>query len=282
VANAAGSNVTVIKIINPHPANFNAAVYRHITTGAEPWNIVASPDGKRIFVANNAQDAITAIDAKQNVVGLAVLVLRNHQLGRRGIWLLFAGAIIAVGLFVALSGDGNGKEPVAASASATGTLAWRVEGWSELVTSWSENPANWFVGEPLGSSFARKIEGFETTSHPHNFYIETMLRTGIAGLLAVIAGIAGLLRRLWRMPARVPGLLLGPDVFPALLTLQLVWFITWQPGVEQGLVIGLAMALAISLRGRVPLLEAAPASGPQIPRRAAFPPGPAIQHLRQG
>jgi hypothetical protein len=53
---------------------------------------------------------------------------------------------------------------------------------------------------------------------------------GIAGLLAFIAVTAGLLRRLWRMPARGPGLLLGRDVFPALLTMQLVWFITWQPG----------------------------------------------------
>jgi hypothetical protein len=138
------------------------------------------------------------------------------------------------------------------------------------------------VGEPLGSSFARKVQGSETTAHPHNFYIETMLRTGVAGLLAFIAVTAGLLRRLWQMSARGPGLLLGPDVFPALLTMQLVWFITWQRGAEQGLVIGLAIALAISLRGPVPFLTAAPVSGPQLPRRAAFPPGPAIQHLRQG
>jgi hypothetical protein len=216
------------------------------------------------------------------VVGLAVLMLRDRRLGRRTIWLVIGVAVVAIGLFMALSGDGSGKEPVAASASATGTLTWRIEGWSELVTSWSKNPANWLVGEPLGSSFARKVQGSETTAHPHNFYIETMLRTGIAGLLAFIAVTAGLLRRLWRMPARGPGLLLGPDVFPALLTMQLVWFITWQPGVEQGLVIGLAMALAISLRVPMPFLKTAPASGPQLPRRAAFPPGPAIQHLRQG
>jgi YVTN family beta-propeller protein len=68
VANAAGSNVTVIKITNPDPFNFKTAVDRQITTGAEPWNIVASPDGKRIVVANSAQDTITVIDAKKNVV----------------------------------------------------------------------------------------------------------------------------------------------------------------------------------------------------------------------
>ena len=59
MANAAGSDVTVIKIINPDPFNFKTTVDRQITTGAEPWNIVASPDGNRIFVANSSQDTIT-------------------------------------------------------------------------------------------------------------------------------------------------------------------------------------------------------------------------------
>ena len=76
IANAAGSDVTVIKIINPNPANFQTAVSGQITTGAEPWNIVSSPDGKRIFVANSAQDTITVIDAKQNVV-MGIVDLRN-------------------------------------------------------------------------------------------------------------------------------------------------------------------------------------------------------------
>ena len=34
-----------------------------ITTGAEPWNVVASPDAKRVFVANSGQDTITVLDA---------------------------------------------------------------------------------------------------------------------------------------------------------------------------------------------------------------------------
>ena len=34
-----------------------------ITTGAEPWNVVISPDGQRVFVANSGQDTITVINA---------------------------------------------------------------------------------------------------------------------------------------------------------------------------------------------------------------------------
>ena len=41
-----------------------------MTTGAEPWNIVISPDGKRVFVANSGQDTITVINAlNRHVIG---------------------------------------------------------------------------------------------------------------------------------------------------------------------------------------------------------------------
>ena len=63
VANAASSNVTVIKILNATCAGWAAQVEKTIKTGAEPWNIVISPDGRRVFVTNSAQDTITVINA---------------------------------------------------------------------------------------------------------------------------------------------------------------------------------------------------------------------------
>src|SRR5262245_49354490 len=44
VANAAGNSVSVIQINNPVWGTFNANVVSTLTTGAEPWNIVSSPD----------------------------------------------------------------------------------------------------------------------------------------------------------------------------------------------------------------------------------------------
>jgi YVTN family beta-propeller protein len=70
VANAAGSNVTVVRITNANPRSFAARRDRTLTTGAEPWNIVASPDGRRVFVANSGQDTITVIDAlRPRIIG---------------------------------------------------------------------------------------------------------------------------------------------------------------------------------------------------------------------
>jgi YVTN family beta-propeller protein len=69
VANTAEGTVTVIRIQNPRPGNFRASVARNLgrngkfLTGAEPWNIVSSTDGRRIYVANSSQDSITVIDA---------------------------------------------------------------------------------------------------------------------------------------------------------------------------------------------------------------------------
>jgi YVTN family beta-propeller protein len=73
VANAASGNVTVIRIKNAKPSRFRAGVARDLgnngkfLTGAEPWNIVSSPDGRRVYVANSSQDSVTVIDATRRV-----------------------------------------------------------------------------------------------------------------------------------------------------------------------------------------------------------------------
>lgn len=76
VANAAASSMTVIRITNPKPSAFSAkpdprfGPKGRITTGAEPWNVVASPDGLRVFVANSGQDSITVLDvAARKLIG---------------------------------------------------------------------------------------------------------------------------------------------------------------------------------------------------------------------
>src|SRR5690349_16658030 len=48
VANAADNSVTIINFTGVNAlGNVNASVETTLTTGSEPWNIVASPDGQR-------------------------------------------------------------------------------------------------------------------------------------------------------------------------------------------------------------------------------------------
>jgi O-Antigen ligase len=196
------------------------------------------------------------------IAGVAVLTVHDRKLGRRTLVMGAAAAIVTVWVFVAFSGSGSQQEPLARSASSTTTLDWRVEGWSELFGSWSKDRANWLIGQPFGSGFEREVEQSDVSSHPHNFYIETMLRTGLIGVLALVVLMAGTLRALWRIPDRDGGLL-GAGVFPALLIMQLVWFITWVPGTEQGIITGLALALAATRdRGRPVLVPPGQAGEP--------------------
>jgi cytochrome c peroxidase len=62
VANAADNGVTIIRVTASSAGSVTAVVETSLlVTGAEPWNVVAAPDGRRIFVANSGQDTITVI-----------------------------------------------------------------------------------------------------------------------------------------------------------------------------------------------------------------------------
>jgi YVTN family beta-propeller protein len=74
VANAASGSVTVIRITRASARRFRARPDRRsgrrgtLVTGSEPWNIVVSPNGRRVYVANSGQDTITVIDARSRKV----------------------------------------------------------------------------------------------------------------------------------------------------------------------------------------------------------------------
>ncbi|MBC8074574.1 MAG: hypothetical protein H7Y32_00735 [Chloroflexales bacterium] len=70
VANAADNSVSIISVSSSNASSVNASVEKTLITGAEPWNVVSSPDGKRVFVSNSVQDTITVINAEtRNIIG---------------------------------------------------------------------------------------------------------------------------------------------------------------------------------------------------------------------
>ncbi|GAA4773073.1 hypothetical protein GCM10023200_01840 [Actinomycetospora chlora] len=184
------------------------------------------------------------------LVGVAVLLLRGRRPSARAVALVVAASAITFAVF---AGDVLARDQAAhGTVTSTGSVTWRIEGWSDLVDSWSASPVNWLVGEPFGSGFSRVVEGSTVEAHPHNFYIETMIRAGVGGLLALLALTVGLLRRLWRVPVRGGGLL-DPSMLPPLLAMQVIWDLTWVPGLEQGIVTGIAIAVAVAgVRRRAP------------------------------
>ena len=196
------------------------------------------------------------------IIGIAVLMVRGRQLRRRTVAIVVGAVLVTVAIYVALGGT-SGDEPVARSALGTGTLDWRIQGWSELLSGLSNSPVQWLIGEPFGSGFAREVQGTEVLADPHDFYISTLLRAGVVGLLALVALSVALLWALRRTPAHAGGGLLAPGVFPALLAMQAVWFLTWEPGMEQGIITGLAIGLVVARdRSAAPVPLPRPGSPP--------------------
>ena len=207
------------------------------------------------------------------LVGVAVVMVRRGAVSHRVVRLLIAAGIVTVGAFLVFSRVGTETGPVT-SPLTTSTLDWRIQGWSQLIAAWSKNPVDWFVGEPFGSGFARTVLGSAVTVEPHNFYITTLLRAGVVGALAFIVLYVGLLRRLWGESDDAGGGLLSPGVFPALLVTQLIWFLTWIPGNEQGIITGLALALAVARGRNHPALPSSPAehANSRLARARGTPP----------
>lgn len=86
VANAADNSVTIITVENSNATSVTIAQQKKtLITGAEPWNIVAAPDGRRVFVANSGQDTVTVIRTdSQSIVGNLNLQTSACNIGEAG------------------------------------------------------------------------------------------------------------------------------------------------------------------------------------------------------
>ena len=176
------------------------------------------------------------------LVGIVTLMVHDRRLGRRAMWAVVAIGGVVIGAYFTLQRAATSGEPIA-QASNPASAAWRIDGWVALISQWASTPTNWFTGEPFGASFLRRIEGSDVVAEPHNFYIEILLRTGALGLIALLALTVGLVAATWRTSSEYAGVF-GSGVLPALLMMQVIWFMAWSPGIEEGILTGIAISLA--------------------------------------
>jgi nitrate reductase gamma subunit len=85
--------------------------------------------------------------------------------------------------------------------------------------------------------------GKEVGYNPHNYYIQTLLRTGAVGLAALLGTYVLVMRRLGRLSLR--GLGRHGDMFWVLLAVQLVFDIAYGLPWSQSIILGMAMALSV-------------------------------------
>jgi len=200
---------------------------------------------------------------------LLSFVLVGKARGRLVTNLAVIGLISAVALVPLLAGGGlssvtNSVVSSAQHAASTseGTFVARVNGWQQLLGGWlNSGPVGYAVGKPYGSGYTRyETETRKVEWAPHNYYVQTLLRTGLFGLVALLSTYFIALRWLKReenfIHSEVPA-----SVFFALLVAQLLYYIPYSPHYVQTIILGFALSLVrgTSIGWRQPtLLDAKP------------------------
>lgn len=192
--------------------------------------------------------------------GVGIVVLYMVFPGKLRIKLMrpmIAAGVLVLALTVGLVGYGKldsltNKLTESASTATEldrGTVGARIYGWEQLLMSME--PQHYLIGQPFGTSY-KHYEGPRDKKaveySPHNFYVETLLRTGMIGLLLFLAAYLSTMRHLLmdRDVSSWPSL--PPRLVFVLLVMQLVYFVAYSKDYPQGLLLGVALSMAATLR----------------------------------
>jgi hypothetical protein len=194
-------------------------------------------------------------------VGLLVVAWRDLRVRRSVVVVLGLVTFTVVSLQMVAPSTFNSSS-LAESLSGSSnldTFDWRVEGWGSLIST--EGPStrgDVLIGTPYGTGFDRIVGGIRTDVQPHNYYLNQYLRHGILGLAAFLMMYLYVVSALRRQPPTGGIGFSDPGIVLALIVTQLVFFIANNPGIEQGLITGLGLSLALRVPRRGPGQRARP------------------------
>jgi hypothetical protein len=184
-------------------------------------------------------------------LGLAA-ILERKRVGRSIFLFGFAGLFLLLICVVwSMTFEANGllggivNSFVSATDTTHGTQVDRVLGWKTLLTEWwqSGNMGR-FLGLPYGSGYVRTVLDREQDFAPHNFYVQTILRVGILGLISWVVTYLILFFRLKTTPYVEKHPVITSNCLLTLLVGQLLYFIPYQGTYLHGLLFGVMLALA--------------------------------------
>lgn len=194
------------------------------------------------------------------------------QAGRKASMQLAAAALVlaVMAVPVALSGKFAGATAdIGRSASRalalSDTVNFRFDTWKFTIGKWAgSGPLGLVAGLPMGTPMDRVLRSDEgnytqVSVSAHNYFVQTLFNTGLLGLLAivwvygvVILNLVKGLRQAEFQPACSLMLLL--------LAAQLAYYVAYGVNFVQGLILGVAAALAMEIRRRMLLARARSAS----------------------
>ena len=179
--------------------------------------------------------------------GTVYLLYRERSVAKRLLAGLFAAVLVFGGLVFTVFGDDDEvSQQLAESAQSTGTFEWRVDGWVALLSDARDEGGveELMLGRPFGTGWARRGSSVEVS--PHNYYIEAFLRVGFAGVVAFIVLYAVVLRGT-AVASRFPTFsseLLSANALHTAVAVQLIYYLTYAPDMEQAMLFGIGCAVA--------------------------------------
>jgi O-antigen ligase len=153
--------------------------------------------------------------------------------------------ILAIPLIFFVFDSSFVAETMMASATDPSTLIWRIAGWRQLLMDRKATPVDYLIGQPAGTDQSRVIGTTVVDANPHNFYVQTFLCEGIAGILVLLWLYVARIRKFRKSPKRV---FLQRTYFPErmwamFLCAQMLFFLAYSPSYDQTLVLGMAVGI---------------------------------------
>jgi O-antigen ligase len=180
------------------------------------------------------------------VFGIAALFVypgvKIHNILGKMIVLGLVGMILLTPLLMAGYAD-NFIESIGTSADRathlnTGTFGSRRKAWEHIMDYWKTlGFMDQFLGEPFGGGYA----GSKTS--PHNMFFQSLLRTGIAGTVCLVAFYLAILLRLYWQGLLENSPKFYPALFFMLITAQTAYYIPYGAQPEHGILLGIAASL---------------------------------------
>lgn len=121
---------------------------------------------------------------------------------------------------------------------------WRLDSWRLLLAPERySNPLGFFIGRPFGSSFSRLLPSssgqlIERTESAHNFYVQTLINIGVIGLVLLLIIYYKTIRKI--LTQKKSNIYFA---FVIILISQILFFMTYTPSYEQGILLGFAILM---------------------------------------
>jgi O-antigen ligase len=184
------------------------------------------------------------------LVSIFFILLREGMLRKRVLLVISTGSVAIAVVLLIVVGD-HEMDKLIASAANLSTWEWRVSGWKALIGEHMRNPIDILIGKPFGAGYGRFIGPYNNLVEvsPHNFYIELLLRLGLVGFSCFLFIYKGLLQYFWLYQQNTQGpAYFYSRLFSTLALTHLVYFITYSPNHEQGILLGIMFSLVFALQ----------------------------------